>query len=142
MKESTAKQQHKYKEIGCDAYQLNNYSTEQGLGDWFRHNEGMDRLKADLLAKLFDTIDGKLTLRQQQLLYLRFIKGMLQREIAAELGISQSGVSLQINGKPQYVFVRYKGKRSVQGGLIRKIQKLCKNSPEIQKTLKMIQKAK
>jgi predicted DNA-binding protein YlxM (UPF0122 family) len=142
MKASTARQQHKYIEIGCDSYQLDNYSNEQGLNDWFRHNEELDSLKMDLLAQLLETLKGKLTLRQQQLLYLRYVKGLSQVEIANILGITQSGVSLQINGKPQYVFVKHHGRRKVQGGLIRKLQKLCKDNPEIQETLKSIQKVK
>ena len=63
--------------------------------------------------------EDQLTVRQKQILKMRFVDGMKQQDIADELGITQGAISLQINGIPNYVYKRK------HGGIIKKLKRLC-----------------
>jgi len=75
--------------------------------------------KASILEAIFDIADEQLTQRQKDILYCRYVLGMTEVEVAKKLGITQSGVSLQINGIPNHTY------NKIHGGLLPKLRKMC-----------------
>ena len=75
--------------------------------------------KASILKAIFDIADEQLTQKQKDILYCRYVLGMTEVEVAKKLGITQSGVSLQINGIPNHTY------NKIHGGLLPKLRKMC-----------------
>ena len=128
--------QHKIVEIAFDQAKLNNFSEERGIGNMLESNSYDDRisdLREDLLVEIHDIISGDyLTPHQKKILYMR-LTGKTQNDIAEHLGITQSAVHKAMHGN-----IDYKNDKKRYGGIVKKLQKICKTNSCIEKILKDI----
>lgn len=120
-------------EISIDPMLLNNYSTEEGIGAYFNNystSEEFQQLRARLIKEVMAIIEEFLTKKQKEAVYMTYLEGKTQNEIAIELGKSQTAIHKAISGNIDY---GNNGKR--YGGALKKIRKLCSKSEEIQRIL-------
>ena len=109
--------QYKFREIGVDS--LDTFSQDDSLHSGDPVSESSVKCKEDIFRAVLQIADEQLTERQKQILYLRFVRGLTQVQIGAQLNISQSCVSLQINGIPNYVY------NKKHGGILPKLKRIC-----------------
>lgn len=120
-------------EISIDPILLNNFSTEESISAYFNNctvSEEFQQLRTELLKEVMNIIDNFLTERQKEVMYMTYLEGKTQNEIAIELGKHQTAIHKAIAGNIDY---GNNGKR--YGGALKKIRKLCNNSEEIQRIL-------
>ena len=63
------------------------------------------------------------------------LMGKTQNEIAEHLGITQSAVHKAMHGN-----IDYRNHKKRYGGIVKKLQKICKNNTKIQEILDEIEK--
>jgi|TARA_Y100000034_G_C6903949_1_gene418908 hypothetical protein len=140
MAKKSSSYQYKIVEISFDQAKLNNFSSERGISNVLMENscdERISDLKEELLDQLYEIINGDyLTGHQKKILFMRLM-GKTQNQIAEHLGITQSAVHKAMHGN-----IDYKNHKKRYGGIIKKLKKICKNKPEILKTLEQISKVK
>jgi DNA-binding CsgD family transcriptional regulator len=132
--------QHKIVEISFDSGKLNNFPNERGIGHIMAENETNEKiadLKETLMEEIYDVVHGEfLTDHQKKILMMR-LTGKTQNEIAEHLGITQSAVHKAMHGN-----IDYKNNKKRYGGIIKKLRKICKINPNIQKILGEIDEIK
>ena len=132
--------QYKIVEISFEQNKLNNFPNERGMGHILLENEPdskINRLRTELIDEIYDIISGGyLTKHQKKILMMRLM-GKTQNEIAEHLGITQSAVHKAMHGN-----IDYKNDKKRYGGIVKKLQKLCKNNENIQKILSGIETVK
>lgn len=125
--------QYKIVEVSFDAAKLNNFSNENGISNMLETNALDDRLvelKSELLGEIYDIINGDyLTEHQKKILFMRLM-GKTQNEIADHLGITQSAVHKAMHGN-----IDYRNQKKRYGGIVKKLQKLCKNNDKVKDIL-------
>jgi len=125
--------QYKIVEVSFDASKLNNFSNENGISNMLETNALDDRLvelKSELLGEIYDIINGDyLTEHQKKILFMRLM-GKTQNEIADHLGITQSAVHKAMHGN-----IDYRNQKKRYGGIVKKLQKLCKNNDKVKDIL-------
>jgi DNA-directed RNA polymerase specialized sigma subunit len=125
--------QHKIVEISFESNKLNNFPNERGIGYILAENETHDKiadLRESLMEEIYDVVHGEyLTDHQKKILMMR-LTGKTQNEIAEHLGITQSAVHKAMHGN-----IDYKNDKKRYGGIIKKLRKICKTNPNIQKIL-------
>lgn len=128
--------QYRIVEISFEAAKLNNFPNERGIGSILAENSSDDRvqiLKTDLLEELYEIINGNyLTEHQKKILFMRLMN-KTQNEIADHLGITQSAVHKAMHGN-----IDYKNQKKRYGGIIKKLQKICKTNGKISEILSQI----
>ncbi len=128
--------QYRIVEISFEAAKLNNFPNERGIGSILSENSSDDRvqmLKSDLLEELYEIINGNyLTEHQKKILFMRLMN-KTQNEIADHLGITQSAVHKAMHGN-----IDYKNHKKRYGGIIKKLQKICKTNGKISEILSQI----
>lgn len=128
--------QYKIVEVSFDAAKLNNFSNENSISNMLETNALDDRLielKEDLLGEIYDIINGDfLTEHQKKILFMRLM-GKTQNEIAEHLGITQSAVHKAMHGN-----IDYRNQKKRYGGIVKKLQKLCKNNEKVKEILRKI----
>ncbi len=132
--------QHKIVEISFDHNKLNNFPVERGIGFILVENEineEISELRESLLKKLYEILNGSMLTEHQRKIVLMRLMGKTQNEIASHLKITQSAVHKSIFGN-----IDYQNNKKRYGGVIKKLQKLCKNNPEIQDILEKISNVK
>lgn len=121
--------QYKIVEVSFDSAKLNNFSNENGIGSMLETNsldERMVDLREELLGEIYDIINGDyLTEHQKKILFMRLM-GKTQNEIAEHLGITQSAVHKAMHGN-----IDYRNQKKRYGGIVKKLQKLCKNNEKV-----------
>lgn len=132
--------QYKIVEVPFDMAKLNNFSTENGIGSLLEtnsYNDELIELRSELLTEIYDIInEGHLTEHQKKILFMRLM-GKTQNEIADHLGITQSAVHKAMHGN-----IDYRNQKKRYGGIVKKLQKICKNNPRIKNILEKISDAK
>lgn len=132
--------QYKIVEVSFDASKLNNFSNENGIGNVLEENALDDRvvdLREELLGEIYDIINGDyLTEHQKKILFMRLM-GKTQNEIAEHLGITQSAVHKAMHGN-----IDYRNQKKRYGGIVKKLQKLCKNNEKVNEILSKISDVK
>ncbi len=84
-------------------------------------DERITDLKEELLDEIYDIVNGEyLTEHQKKILFMRLM-GKTQNDIADHLGITQSAVHKAMHGN-----IDYKNQKKRYGGIIKKLQKICK----------------
>ena len=130
--------QYKIVEISFEAAKLNNFSNERGMGRVLMDNscdERISDLKEELLDEIYEIVNGEfLTEHQKKILFMRLM-GKTQNEIAEHLGITQSAVHKAMHGN-----IDYKNQKKRYGGIVKKLQKICKTHPRITDILSEIAK--
>jgi DNA-directed RNA polymerase specialized sigma subunit len=130
--------QYKIVEISFESAKLNNFSTERGISQVLMDNASDERvadLKEELLDEIYDIVNGEyLTEHQKKILFMRLM-GKTQNEIADHLGITQSAVHKAMHGN-----IDYKNQKKRYGGIVKKLQKICKTHPRINEILEEIAK--
>ena len=130
--------QYKIVEISFESLKLNNFSTERGMGQVLMANSSDERitdLKEELLDEIYDIVNGPyLTEHQKKILFMRLM-GKTQNDIAEHLGITQSAVHKAMHGN-----IDYKNQKKRYGGIIKKLQKICKNHERVNEILAEIAK--
>lgn len=130
--------QYKIVEISFESAKLNNFSTERGISQVLMDNASDERvadLKEELLDQIYDIVNGEyLTEHQKKILFMRLM-GKTQNEIADHLGITQSAVHKAMHGN-----IDYKNQKKRYGGIVKKLQKICKTHPRINEILEEIAK--
>jgi DNA-directed RNA polymerase specialized sigma subunit len=130
--------QYKIVEISFESLKLNNFSTERGMGQVLMNNSCDERitdLKEELLDEIYDIVNGAyLTEHQKKILFMRLM-GKTQNDIADHLGITQSAVHKAMHGN-----IDYKNQKKRYGGIIKKLQKICKNHERVNEILTEIAK--
>lgn len=128
--------QYKIVEISFEATKLNNFPNERGIGSILSENSSDDRvqiLKNELLEELYEIVNGEfLTEHQKKILFMRLMN-KTQNEIADHLGITQSAVHKAMHGN-----IDYKNNKKRYGGIIKKLQKICKTNNRISEILSQI----
>ena len=128
--------QYKIVEVSFDAAKLNNFSNENSISSMLETNALDDRLielKEELLGEIYDIINGDyLTEHQKKILFMRLM-GKTQNEIAEHLGITQSAVHKAMHGN-----IDYRNQKKRYGGIVKKLQKLCKNNEKVKDILEKI----
>jgi len=128
--------QYKIVEVSFDAAKLNNFSNENSISNMLETNALDDRLielKEELLGEIYDIINGDyLTEHQKKILFMRLM-GKTQNEIAEHLGITQSAVHKAMHGN-----IDYRNQKKRYGGIVKKLQKLCKNNEKVKDILEKI----
>ena len=128
--------QYKIVEISFEATKLNNFPNERGIGSILSENSSDDRvqaLKMELLDELYEIVNGEfLTEHQKKILFMRLMN-KTQNEIADHLGITQSAVHKAMHGN-----IDYKNNKKRYGGIIKKLQKICKTNSKISEILSQI----
>jgi predicted transcriptional regulator len=128
--------QYKIVEVSFDAAKLNNFSNENSISNMLETNALDDRvveLKEELLGEIYDIINGDyLTEHQKKILFMRLM-GKTQNEIADHLGITQSAVHKAMHGN-----IDYRNQKKRYGGIVKKLQKLCKNNDKVKDILEKI----
>ena len=128
--------QYKIVEVSFDAAKLNNFSNENSMSNMLETNALDDRvieLKEELLGEIYDIINGDyLTEHQKKILFMRLM-GKTQNEIADHLGITQSAVHKAMHGN-----IDYRNQKKRYGGIVKKLQKLCKNNSRVKDILEKI----
>jgi DNA-directed RNA polymerase specialized sigma subunit len=130
--------QYKIVEISFESLKLNNFSTDRGMGQVLMDNscdERISDLKEELLDEIYDIVNGDyLTEHQKKILFMRLM-GKTQNDIAEHLGITQSAVHKAMHGN-----IDYKNQKKRYGGIIKKLQKICKNHSRVNEILSEIAK--
>ena len=130
--------QYKIVEISFESLKLNNFSTDRGMGQVLMNNSCDERitdLKEELLDEIYDIVNGAyLTEHQKKILFMRLM-GKTQNDIADHLGITQSAVHKAMHGN-----IDYKNQKKRYGGIIKKLQKICKNHERVNEILAEIAK--
>lgn len=125
--------QYKIVEISFEAAKLNNFSNERGMSQVLMDNASDEKvldLKEELLDEIYDIVNGHyLTEHQKKILFMRLM-GKTQNEIADHLGITQSAVHKAMHGN-----IDYKNQKKRYGGIVKKLQKICKNHVRIKEIL-------
>lgn len=128
--------QYKIVEVSFDAAKLNNFSNENSIRSILQENaldERMVSLREELLGEIYDIINGDyLTEHQKKILFMRLM-GKTQNEIAEHLGITQSAVHKAMHGN-----IDYRNQKKRYGGIVKKLQKLCKNNEKVNEILSKI----
>jgi len=128
--------QYKIVDVSFDAAKLNNFSNENSISNMLETNALDDRvveLKEELLGEIYDIINGDyLTEHQKKILFMRLM-GKTQNEIADHLGITQSAVHKAMHGN-----IDYRNQKKRYGGIVKKLQKLCKNNDKVKDILEKI----
>ena len=132
--------QYKIVEVPFDQVNLNNFSTDRGIGHILENSgpsEEMVELKRQLIDELYKIIfSDHLTEHQKKIIFMR-LEGQTQNQIAEHLGITQSAVHKAIHGN-----IDYKNNKKRYGGIIKKIQKLSKNNDKIKEILQKMKEFK
>jgi len=98
-------------------------------------DERVADLKEELLDEIYDIVNGEyLTEHQKKILFMRLM-GKTQNEIADHLGITQSAVHKAMHGN-----IDYKNQKKRYGGIVKKLQKICKTHSRINEILEEIAK--
>jgi len=130
--------QYKIVEISFESAKLNNFSNERGMSRVLMDNscdEKISDLKEELLDEIYEIVNGEfLTEHQTKILCMR-IMVKTQKEIAEHLGITQSAVHKAMHGN-----IDYKNQKKRYGGIVKKLQKICKVHPRITEILAEIAK--
>ena len=130
--------QYKIVEISFESLKLNNFSTDRGISQVLMANACDERiadLKEELLDEIYDIVNGDyLTEHQKKILFMRLM-GKTQNDIAEHLGITQSAVHKAMHGN-----IDYKNQKKRYGGIIKKLQKICKNHDRVNNILAEIAK--
>lgn len=130
--------QYKIVEISFESLKLNNFPNERGMSQVLMENSSDERisdLKEDLLEEIYDIVHGDyLTEHQKKILFMRLM-GKTQNDIAEHLGITQSAVHKAMHGN-----IDYKNQKKRYGGIIKKLQKICKNHDKVNNILTEISK--
>jgi len=85
--------------------------------------------------EIYDIVNGDyLTEHQKKILFMRLM-GKTQNDIAEHLGITQSAVHKAMHGN-----IDYKNQKKRYGGIIKKLQKICKNHDRVNGILAEIAK--
>jgi|TARA_Y100000034_G_C6772577_1_gene344732 predicted XRE-type DNA-binding protein len=130
--------QYKIVEISFESAKLNNFSNERGMSRVLMDNscdEKISDLKEELLDEIYEIVNGEfLTEHQKKILFMRLM-GKTQNEIAEHLGITQSAVHKAMHGN-----IDYKNQKKRYGGIVKKLQKICKVHPRITEILAEIAK--
>ena len=130
--------QYKIVEISFESLKLNNFPNERGMSQVLMDNSSDERisdLKEELLDEIYDIVNGDyLTEHQKKILFMRLM-GKTQNDIAEHLGITQSAVHKAMHGN-----IDYKNQKKRYGGIIKKLQKICKNHDRVNKILQEISK--
>lgn len=128
--------QYKIVEVSFDSAKLNNFSNERGMSRVLMDNacdEKISDLKEELLDEIYDIVNGDfLTEHQKKILFMRLM-GKTQNDIANHLGITQSAVHKAMHGN-----IDYKNQKKRYGGIVKKLQKICKTHPRISDILSEI----
>ena len=115
---------------------LDNFSNESSMSGLLQSNAYDERLvglREDLLNEIYDIINGDyLTEHQKKILFMRLM-GKTQNEIAEHLGITQSAVHKAMHGN-----IDYRNNKKRYGGIVKKLQKICKNNSKINDILEKI----
>lgn len=121
--------QYKIVEISFDSSKLNNFSNERGMSQVLMDNacdERISELKSELLNEIYEIVNGDyLTEHQKKILFMRLM-GKTQNDIADHLGITQSAVHKAMHGN-----IDYKNQKKRYGGIVKKLQKICKNNSRV-----------
>lgn len=132
--------QHRIVEISFDQAKLNNFSNDRSIGAILAENQTDEKiadLREELMERIYEIVHGEfLTEHQKKILMMRLM-GKTQNEIAEHLGITQSAVHKAMHGN-----IDYKNDKKRYGGIIKKLKKICRNNPEIQRILLDIEKVK
>lgn len=138
MKRKSKSYQYKIVEISFESLKLNNFSSDRGMGQVLMDNSCDERitdLKEELLDEIYDIVNGAyLTEHQKKILFMRLM-GKTQNDIADHLGITQSAVHKAMHGN-----IDYKNQKKRYGGIIKKLQKICKNHERVNEILAEIAK--
>jgi len=138
VKRKSKSYQYKIVEISFESLKLNNFSTDRGMGQVLMNNSCDERitdLKEELLDEIYDIVNGAyLTEHQKKILFMRLM-GKTQNDIADHLGITQSAVHKAMHGN-----IDYKNQKKRYGGIIKKLQKICKNHERVNEILAEIAK--
>ena len=130
--------QYKIVEISFESLKLNNFSTDRGISQVLMANacdERISDLKEELLDEIYDIVNGDyLTEHQKKILFMRLM-GKTQNDIAEHLSITQSAVHKAMHGN-----IDYKNQKKRYGGIIKKLQKICKNHERVNSILAEIAK--
>tara|TARA_Y100000310_G_scaffold334402_1_gene414098 strand:- start:40 stop:477 length:438 start_codon:yes stop_codon:yes gene_type:complete len=130
--------QYKIVEISFESAKLNNFSNERGMSQVLMDNASDEKivdLKEELLDEIYEIVNGAfLTEHQKKILFMRLM-GKTQNEIAEHLGITQSAVHKAMHGN-----IDYKNQKKRYGGIVKKLQKICKTHPRINEILSEIAK--
>ena len=130
--------QYKIVEISFESAKLNNFSNERGMSQVLMNNASDEKivdLKEELLDEIYEIVNGAfLTEHQKKILFMRLM-GKTQNEIADHLGITQSAVHKAMHGN-----IDYKNQKKRYGGIVKKLQKICKTHPRINEILAEIAK--
>ncbi len=137
MKKKSKSYQYKIVEISFESAKLNNFSNERGMGSVMMANTSDERisdLKEALLDEIYEIVNGPhLTDHQKKILFMRLM-GKTQNSIAEHLGITQSAVHKAMHGN-----IDYRNHKKRYGGIVKKLQKICKNNVNINNILDKIQ---
>jgi DNA-directed RNA polymerase specialized sigma subunit len=132
--------QYKIVEISFESAKLNNFAADRGISQVLMDNASDERisdLKEELLDEIYDIVNGAyLTEHQKKILFMRLM-GKTQNEIAEHLDITQSAVHKAMHGN-----IDYKNQKKRYGGIVKKLQKICKTHPRITEILEEISKIK
>lgn len=136
-KKKSKSYQYKIVEISFESAKLNNFSSDRGMGQVMMTNTSDERilnLKEELLDEIYEIVNGPhLTDHQKKILFMRLM-GKTQNDIAEHLGITQSAVHKAMHGN-----IDYKNHKKRYGGIVKKLQKICKNNNKIKDILEKIQ---
>jgi len=106
----------------------------------FEHDPFIEEKRGELLLELMRLTKKVLTARQYQILSL-LLEGKSQREVAEDLGICQTSISLALIGTPSK-YTSANPRKPRYGGIINKIKKNVKTDDAIQKILQEIENYK
>lgn len=136
VKKKSKSYQYKIVEVSFESAKLDNFSNESSMSGLLESNAYDERLvdlREDLLNEIYDIINGNyLTEHQKKILFMRLM-GKTQNEIAEHLGITQSAVHKAMHGN-----IDYRNNKKRYGGIVKKLQKICKNSSRINEILEKI----
>jgi len=136
VKRKSKSYQYKIVEVSFESAKLDNFSNESSMSGLLQSNAYDERLvglREDLLNEIYDIINGDyLTEHQKKILFMRLM-GKTQNEIAEHLGITQSAVHKAMHGN-----IDYRNNKKRYGGIVKKLQKICKNNSKINDILEKI----
>jgi predicted DNA-binding protein YlxM (UPF0122 family) len=132
-------------EISVNPNILGDLSSAQGMTfkmQPFDYNEQLLDLKEELKKRMWEIIEKGVTKRQIEVLKL-YIQGYTQSECAQLLNINQTSIHKILQGNLDYRSkndennraYRLKKNKRRYGGVIKKIRRLCKEDPTIQRIL-------
>ena len=137
-KKKSKSYQYKIVEISFESAKLNNFPNERGISRFLMDNtcnEKISDLKEELLDEIYEIVNGPyLTDHQKKILFMRLM-GKTQNDIAEHLGITQSAVHKAMHGN-----IDYKNHKKRYGGIIKKLQKICKTHSRVSEILEEIAK--